>query len=204
MRLKSLTTALVLIAVMNPVTGQETDGDPAAGKQKAQICAACHGPDGNSVNPVWPSLAGQSAEYLRKQMQDFREKARNNDQMSPMAANLSDTDIADLAAYFSSQTGKVGATDPARLEKGARIYRAGNTATGLPACMACHGPTGAGNPAAGYPALGGQHADYTVLQLKAFKSEDRANDKDSVMRDIASKMSNADIKAVASYMQGLH
>ena len=203
MRLKSVTAVLALFAATSPFA-IHADGDPEAGKQKAQLCAACHGPDGNSVNAAWPSLAGQGPEYLRKQLMDFRAQTRNNDQMSPMGANLSDDDIADLAAYFSSQTAKIGAADPTKVEKGARLYRAGNASSGLPACMACHGPTGAGNPAAGYPALGGQHADYSVLQLKAFKSEQRANDNKAVMRGIASKMTNADIRAVASYIQGLH
>ena len=121
-----------------------------------------------------------------------------------MAANLSDDDIADLVGYFASHKVKIGAADPARVEKGQRLYRAGNAGRGLPACMACHGPTGAGNPAAGYPAVHGQHADYAGAQLKAFKSEQRASDDNAVMRSIASKMTNADIKAVASYMQGLH
>lgn len=203
MRLKSAQTALALIVAMSPVAVL-ADGDPAAGKQKAQLCTACHGADGNSVNALWPSLAGQGAEYLGKQLQDFRSDARKNDQMSPMAANLSAADIADLAAYFAGQKAKIGAADPDRVEKGQRLYRAGSTNGGLPACMACHGPTGAGNPAAGYPAVRGQHADYTAAQLKAFKSEQRANDNDAVMRSIASKMTNADIRAVASYIQGLH
>lgn len=124
--------------------------------------------------------------------------------MSPMAANLSDDDIADLAAYYAGQTAKTGAADPAHVSEGGRIYRAGNAAKALPACMACHGPTGAGNPAAAYPALGGQHAAYTAAQLKAFKAEHRANDTGAVMRTISSKMTKADIDAVASYIQGLH
>ena len=200
---RSFIAALAIVVTLSPFAVL-ADGDPGAGKQKAQICAACHGPDGNSVNAMWPSLAGQGAEYLRKQLLDYRSKTRVNDQMSPMAANLSDADIADLAAYFAGQKIKGGAADPARVGKGERLYRAGNAGKALPACMACHGPTGAGNPAAGYPAVHGQHADYAVAQLKGFKSEQRANDDAAVMRSIASKMTNADIKAVASYMQGLH
>jgi cytochrome c553 len=179
-------------------------GDPTAGKQKSQTCAACHGPDGNSVSPVWPSLAGQGAAYLRKQLLDLRSGERRNDQMSPMAANLSDEDIADLAAYYAGLKPKIGAADPALIPAGQRIYRAGDAASGLPACMACHGPTGSGNPAAAYPALGGQHAAYTAAQLKAFKAEQRANDAGAVMRTISSKMTNAEIDAVAGYIQGLH
>ncbi len=203
MTLKSVTTALVIFAALTPIV-VFADGDPEAGKQKAQLCAACHGPDGNSVNAAWPNLAGQGADYLRKQLQDFRGKTRTNEQMAPLAANLSDADIADLAAYFAGQKPKIGAADPTRVEKGQHLYRAGNASRDLPACMACHGPTGAGNPAARYPAVRGQHADYTVAQLEAFRSEKRTNDDNAVMRNIASKMRSSDIKAVASYMQGLH
>lgn len=202
MRLQTL-TCLVLVAVLSPNPASAA-GDPAAGMQKAQTCGACHGADGNSANPAWPSLAGQGAEYLTKQLMDFRAGARKNDQMSPMAANLSDGDIADLAAYFSGQKPKIGSTDPALVDAGQKIWRAGDAASGLPACMACHGPAGAGNPAAGYPAMAGQHAPYTAAQLKAFKAEQRANDNGAVMRAIAAKMTNTDIDAVSGYIQGLH
>lgn len=203
MRLEYALAAIAFLVAISPID-LSAAGDPAAGRQKAQTCAACHGVDGNSVNALWPNLSGQGAEYLQKQMMDFRSGARSNDQMSPMAANLSDPDIADLAAYFAGQKAKIGAADPAQVENGERLYRAGNVSSGLPACMACHGPTGSGNPAAAYPALGGQHADYTMVQLKSFKTEHRANDNTAVMRSIATKMTNADIKAVASYIQGLH
>jgi cytochrome c553 len=181
-----------------------TAGDPAAGQQKSVICAACHAADGNSVNPAWPRLAGQHVEYAEKQLRDFRDKRRENAQMSPMAMALSDADIADLAAYFASQTGGPGVAHPEHLELGQKLYRAGNPRTGLPSCMSCHGPNGSGNGAAGYPAISGQHAEYTALQLKAFKSEQRANDKDSVMRVIAGKMTLKEIEAVSDYIQGLH
>jgi cytochrome c553 len=180
-------------------------GDPAAGQQKSQLCAACHGADGNSVNPDWPNLAGQSAEYIRKQLFDFREQRRKNDQMAPMVATLTDQDIDDIAAWYTSQKPKLGAADPAKdLDVGERLYRAGNAASGVPACMACHGPDGSGNPAAVYAAVAGQHAKYTATQLMAFKSEVRANDLNSVMRAIAARMTNKDIEAVANYIQGLH
>ena len=118
--------------------------------------------------------------------------------------DLSDADIADLAAYFSAQAGGPGTAKPEHVELGQKLYRAGNARAGLPSCMSCHGPSGAGNGAAGYPALAGQHAEYTAIQLKAFKSEQRANDKDSVMRTIAGKMTIREIEAVSSYIQGLH
>jgi len=195
---------IALLSALSVLTPAATAGDPAAGQQKSTICAACHAPDGNSVNPTWPKLAGQHPEYTEKQLRDFRDKQRDNAQMSPMASPLSDPDIADLAAYFAAQAGAGGVAHPEHLELGQKLYRAGNPRTGLPSCMACHGPGGAGNDAAGYPALAGQHAEYTLLQLRAFKSEERANDKDSVMRTIAGKMTIKEIEAVSDYIQGLH
>ncbi len=179
-------------------------GDVQAGRQKAATCTACHGPDGNSNNPTWPNLAGQHAEYIRKQLEDFRDGSRKNDQMSPFATALSDQDIADLAVYYASLTPRTGQTLPENLKMGARLYRAGDASKGLAACMACHGPAGTGNPAANYPRINAQHAAYTELQLKAFKAEERANDLNGIMRDIAGRMSNDSIEAVADYLQGLH
>lgn len=180
------------------------DGDIAAGKEKAQVCAACHGIDGNSSNPIWPKLAGQHEEYIVKQLMDFKAGNRENPQMAPMVANLSEQDIYDLAAYFSSQKPQWGKTDPAELELGQKIYRAGNMEAGVPACMACHGPTGRGNPAAKFPSLSGQHAEYTGAQLNAFRSKNRSNDINAVMRTIVGRMTHEEIKAVAQYIQGLH
>jgi cytochrome c553 len=180
------------------------EGDVAAGKEKSQVCAACHGVDGNSPNPVWPKLAGQHAEYIIKQLKDYQSGVRENAQMSPMAANLSDQDMQDLAAYYSSQKIKHGKADPVALELGEKIYRTGNIEAGVPACTACHGPNGRGNPAAQYPALGGQHAAYTQAQLNAFRDSTRANDSHSVMRTIVGRMTDEEIKAVSEYVQGLH
>ena len=179
-------------------------GNIEAGRQKAATCAVCHGPDGNSDNPTWPNLAGQHAEYTRKQLEDYRSGHRKNDQMAPMAMGLSDQDIADLAAYYASLEPRTGQARPEYLDAGERMYRAGDAAMGLAACMACHGPTGIGNPAANYPRINAQHAEYTELQLKAFKAEERANDRNAIMRDIAGRMSNDSIEAVADYLQGLH
>jgi cytochrome c553 len=179
-------------------------GDPVKGKTLSQTCAACHSIDGNSVNPIWPKLAGQHAEYLIKQLQDFKEGKRVNAQMAPMVASLSEQDITDISAYFASNKIKPGSAKPELIESGQRIYRAGDTQAGVPACMACHGPAGAGNPGALYPSVAGQHAAYTALQLKTFKSEERNNDANSVMRTIAGSMTNAQIEAVSEYIQGLH
>ena len=179
------------------------EGDVAAGKEKSQVCAACHGVDGNSPNPVWPKLAGQHAEYIVKQLNDYKSGARENAQMSPMAVNLNDQDMQDLAVYYSSQKIKHGKADPAALELGEKIYRAGSIEAGVPACTACHGPNGRGNPAAQYPALGGQHAAYTQVQLNAFRDSTRTNDSHSVMRTIVGRMTDEEIKAVSEYIQGL-
>ena len=179
-------------------------GNVEAGRQKAATCVVCHGPDGNSNNPTWPNLAGQHAEYIRKQLEDYRSGHRKNDQMAPLVMSLSDQDIADLAVYYASLKPRIGQTRPESLEAGERLYRAGDATMGLAACMACHGPGGTGNPAANYPRINAQHAEYTELQLKAFKAEERANDRNGIMRDIAGRMSNDSIEAVADYLQGLH
>ena len=192
-----------LVLVLLPAT-LFAEGDIEAGRQKAAMCIVCHGADGNSSNPSWPNLAGQHAEYIMKQLQDYRDGRRKNDQMAPLAMALSDQDIADIAAYYAAQKPLTGQTLPENLEVGAHIYRAGDVTKGLVACMACHGPTGIGNPAANYPRINAQHAAYTVLQLKAFKAEERANDRNGIMRDIAGRMSNDTIEAVADYLQGLH
>ena len=178
-------------------------GDAAAGKTKAAVCAACHAADGNSINPEWPKLAGQHEAYIIKQLQNYKNKERENVLMSPQAAILSDQDMLDLAAYFSSQEAKPGAADMTKVELGEKIYRGGNIATGVAACAACHGPAGAGNPAAKFPSLQGQHATYTKLQLNMFRNGSRANDAGKMMRNIASKMSDVEIEAVSEYIAGL-
>ena len=182
------------------------DGDIAAGKSLTAVCAACHGADGNGVEalPMQPRLAGQHAEYAVKQIQEFKSKERENATMFPMVASLSDEDVINISAYYASLEGTVGTTTFEHSELGEKLYRAGNANTGLAACMACHGPAGRGNPAAKYPSLTGQFAEYTAIQLKAFKSESRDNDVNSVMRNIAAKMTIDEIEAVSSYIEGLH
>lgn len=179
-------------------------GDPAAGKSKAAICAACHGVDGNSATPAWPNIAGQHEEYIFKQLLDFKTGKRENAQMSPIIATMNDQDLSDVAAYFGSQTPKQGFAKPANLLTAEHLYRVGNPNLGLAACTACHGPNGSGNPAARFPALGSQHAEYTIATLKAYKSEVRNNDPNAIMRNIASKLTNSDIEIIANYLQGLH
>ena len=192
--LVSTTTGLALAA-----------GDPEAGKTKSASCAACHGADGNSLNPEWPKLAGQNEKYLTKQLGYFQHGERENSTMSGMAANLSGQDIEDIAAYYKSQASTIGAADPALVEFGQQLYRSGNSDSGVAPCMGCHGPSGAGNPAAGYPALRGQHAKYTEIQLHGFAEGKRVNENATKMMQIlAARMTNREIRAVASYIQGLH
>jgi len=179
-------------------------GDAAAGKTKSAMCTACHGADGNSMVPTFPKLAGQNESYIIKQLHEFKSGKRKNDVMAPMAAPLSDDDMANLAAYFSSQSGKVGQAAADQVELGQGIYRAGNAESGVAACAGCHGPTGSGNPQAGFPRLSGQHADYVAAQLKGFRAGERNNDPGNMMRGVAAKMSDAEIAAVAQYVQGLH
>jgi cytochrome c553 len=191
---------LVLISVM-PVMAA---GDVSAGKAKAAVCAACHGADGNSPSDMFPKLAGQGEAYLLKQLIEFKDGTRENAVMAPMVAALSEQDMADLAAFYASNKTTQGGTDEELLEVGQAVYRAGNKETGVPACMACHGPTGAGMPAAKWPALSGQHALYIEAQLNIFASGVRSNDSNGMMRDIATKMTDAEIKAVAAYVSGLY
>ncbi len=188
-------------------------GDPKVGQQKSAPCAACHGVDGNSVNPAWPKLAGQGEKYLVDQLQLFKEKIRINTLMNPQAENLSEQDMLDLAAFYSSQAPSKGAADPEKEFQGEqiyvigeRIYRGGNPETGVPACMSCHAPNGVGNSPAKFPRLAGQHALYTAAQIRAYRSGARyqIDDNLNMMKDIASYMTEQEIEAVAEYIAGLH
>ena len=197
---------LTLAAVIGLATigTVQAAGDAEAGKAKAASCAACHGPDGNSMAPSFPKIAGQHADYLVKQLQEYKSGERKDATMNGMAAPLSEQDMADLAAYFASQEATVGKAAEDKVELGQTLYRAGNAASGVSACAGCHGPAGNGNPMAKFPSLSGQHADYTAMQLKNFRAGARANDAGSMMRGIAKKMTDAEIDAVAQYIQGLH
>ncbi len=195
---------VISLLLLNAGVSFAADGDPVKGKALSQPCAACHGADGNSVSPIWPKLAGQHVDYFVKQLQDFKAGNRVNAQMAPMVASLSEQDMYDLGAYYARQKITTGVADPVLVEAGQLIYRAGDYITGVPACMACHGPNGAGNPTALYPALSGQHAAYTANQLKMFKAEERKNDPNNMMRTITGPMTNRQIEAVSEYIQGLH
>ncbi|RJG12647.1 cytochrome c4 [Pseudomonas cavernicola] len=180
-------------------------GDAAAGQGKAAMCGACHGADGNSPAPNFPKLAGQGERYLLKQMLDIKAGNRQVLEMTGLLTNVSDADLQDIAAYFASQKMSVGAADPKLVARGEELFRGGKLDQGMPACTGCHSPDGSGNAAAGFPQLGGQHATYVAKQLTDFREGNRSNDGDSmIMRGIAAKLSNKDIAAVSSYIQGLH
>lgn len=201
--MKYLFTSVVLASVV-AVLPVHAGGDAAAGKAKAASCTACHGPDGNSPVPTFPRLAGQHAAYLAKQLTEFKNGDRKDPTMTGMVAPLSEQDILDLAAYFASQTGAVGQAAEDKVALGEVLFKAGNAETGVSACAGCHGPAGKGNPMANFPSLSGQHAPYTTDQLNKFRSKARANDAGSMMRGVAGRMTDAEIEAVAQYIQGLH
>lgn len=202
-----LTPALLGCSLLFATTVLAQEGDAAAGEGKASVCAACHGIDGNSSVPTWPNLAGQHADYLARQVMLIRDGARNVPEMTGIAAGLSDQDIADLAAYYAAQTPKPGVADESLVERGERVWQFGNAETNVPACMACHGPAGAGNPLAGYPRLAGQHAEYTASMLNKFRDGTTWGPDDAssaVMVGVAKGMTDAEIEAVSSYIAGLH
>ncbi len=191
-------------------------GDPAAGKDKATICAACHGSDGNSPAPTFPKIAGLGEKYILKQMNDIQSGMRNVPEMTGMLDSFSEQDKADIAAYFASQSMQLSGAkefmiltnqgeEVDALPLGKRIFRAGNAESGVPACMGCHSPTGQGNSPAGYPRLSGQYPEYIEKQLRAFRAGERTNDGDSkVMRSVARNLTDAELKAVANYIAGLN
>jgi len=182
-------------------------GDPGSGQGKAAVCAACHGADGNSAVPNWPKIAGQHASYLQRQLALIKDGSRPVPEMAAITPNLSDQDMADLAAYFASQTTSAGLTDEALRASGELLYRSGNPDTDIPACMSCHGPAGEGNPLSGYPSLAGQHAVYSEKMLTGFRAGTTWGAEDAsskIMTGVANRLTDAEIKAVASYMQGLH
>jgi cytochrome c553 len=202
--MKKFLISSVLLLSLGLSASAMAAGDVKAGKSKSAVCAACHGADGNSPSDAFPKLAGQGEAYLLKQLIEFKSGVRENAVMAPMVAALSEQDMADLSAFYASKKTTQGAVTEDLLNAGKTLYRAGNKQSGVPACMACHGPTGAGVPAAKWPALAGQYPAYIEAQLKAFASGARANDPNSMMRDIATKMTAKEMKAVASYASGLH
>lgn len=202
------------VALLGMVTTQAGTG-PQSAPEKVKLCGVCHGPTGFSLNPQWPNLAGQHTRYLIKEMQDYKKGVtRNVPMMTAVMATVTEEEIAELAEFYAQQ--KLPATPPGKennekqllnnfplLAKGEQLYRRGNFAKHIPACIACHGPQGLGNEQAGFPVLAGQHALYISQQLQGFKTQARRNDLNYIMRDISARMSEEEIEAVAYYIQGL-
>lgn len=199
---------LAALAVLTALAAPQifAAGDATAGQAKSAICAACHGADGNSVVPNWPKLAGQHEQYMTRQVSLIKAGPRPVPEMVGIVAGLSEQDIEDLSAYFAAQPIAAGVADESKIILGERIFRAGNAESGVPACMACHGPAGEGNPLAGYPALAGQHAVYTANMLTRFRAGENwgAGDPSEVMNGAAAGLTDEEIAAVASYIQGLY
>jgi cytochrome c553 len=197
---------LVSLLLTLGVSGMaQAAGDPVAGQAKVLVCGACHGADGNSAAPNFPKLADLGERYLLKQLNDIKSGKRPIVEMTGQLDNMSEQDLADIAAFFASQQMTIGMADPDTVELGQKLYRGGKLDEGMPACTGCHSPDGSGNALAGFPRLGGQHAQYTAKQLTDFREGYRTNDGDSmIMRSIAARLSNRDIAAISSYIQGLH
>ncbi|GHC34483.1 c-type cytochrome [Aidingimonas halophila] len=199
-----LASLAITLSALGVAHAQE--GDPSNGEELAQECASCHGENGISSSGDFPSLAGQKTAYVAEQILDIRDGEREVPEMAGQVDDYSEQDAWDVAAYYAEMEPNIGeAKDDAELlERGEELYRAGDASQGLPACTACHGPTGDGINSAGYPALSGQQPGYTVSTLQDFASGERSNDDNGIMRDIASKMSEEDMEAVANYLFGLH
>ncbi|NKC14298.1 MAG: c-type cytochrome [Gammaproteobacteria bacterium] len=174
----------------------------AAGKAKAGACAACHGPNGQSSQPMWPNLAGQGAAYTVKQLKAFKSKTRDNAQMAPMVATLTEEDMVNLGVYYQTLS-PAKSTAKGDISAGEALYRGGDRAKNIPACMSCHGPAGGGMPLAGFPSVGGQHADYSYAQLEAFASGTRDGGVQGMMGQIAKRLDKAAMRSLAQYMAGL-
>ncbi|WP_105188560.1 c-type cytochrome [Pseudoalteromonas sp. T1lg48] len=210
--MKKLALSLtLLVGVLSANNAAAFDGDINAGKDKSATCAACHGADGNAPVNMYPKIAGQHAEYIYKQLKEFKlgmtsggKEGRMDPVMSGMAMPLSDQDMKDLAAYFSSLHMSEGSTPEDVVEVGQKLYKAGDAERGIPACAACHGPRGNGTSLAGFPKVSFQHPEYIKSQLEKFRSGVRGNDHNGMMRDIAMKLTDKDIEVLSKYLGGLH
>jgi cytochrome c553 len=209
--LRALALAAGMLVLSSAPAFAQKDAKPDFAKAQGiatQVCAACHAGDGNSTAPANPKIAGQFPEYLHKQLVDFKAQsgkkpARESPIMNGMVANLSEADMNNLAAYYAGQKLKPAAASDKQLAAvGEKLWRGGNLANGVPACSGCHGPAGAGIPAP-YPRLAGQYAEYIAAQLKAFRDSARANDPNGMMRGVAARLSEREIRAVAEYAAGL-
>lgn len=201
--MKASQIGAIVLVLSGLATFAANAADIEAGKTKSAVCAACHGVDGNSANAAWPSLAGQHASYIYKQLKDFKEGRRVNASMTAMVALLNDADMKNVAAYYEGQQPKSVAFDGELISAGENIYRGGITETSVAACMGCHSPGGTGNGPAGWPSLKGQHPEYIVTQLKAFKEGIRTNDVGKMMRNVSVRMSDQEMKSVAAYIAGI-
>lgn len=193
------------VAILGTIIAQAAGNLQNKLPETLKRCVVCHGQQGISANPEWPNLAGQHAGYLRKQLQDYKEgKTRKAELMTAISAALSDKELSELAAFYADQSLPEGSTPEKYLKRGEQLYRGGDFSKKISPCIACHGPKGQGNGEANFPAISGQHALYTIQQLQAFKTKQRSNDLNSIMRDITAQMSQEDMIAVAYYIQGLH
>lgn len=202
---------LLLIFTLVASSSTWAQGDIEAGKIKAATCAACHGNDGNAIMAQYPNLAGQHSKYLIKQLNDYKlsmssggEKGRKNAVMGGMAAGLSDTDIADISAYFASLPVLDSTTPKDVIAVAEPLYRFGDPDRGIAACISCHGPRGNGTSLSGFPKISGQNAEYVQLQLENFRSHQRNNDMNAMMRSVAAKLTDNEIKSLSQYVGGLH
>jgi cytochrome c553 len=178
-------------------------GNAEKGAAAATACGACHGTNGNSINPEWPSLAGLGGDYIAEQLKNFKDQKRVNPVMAPMAASLTPETMADLGAYFDGMVNTGLEADPSYWQAGEKLYRGGDATRGIPACMACHGPTGHGNGPAKFPALRGQHSVYVIKQLNDYATGARTTGANGIMQTIAKRLSPEDMRNVASYLQGM-
>ncbi|MGY6587933.1 MAG: c-type cytochrome [Wenzhouxiangella sp.] len=202
-----LMVMLIALAPVMALAGPVGVGDPAAGEQLAASCAACHGSDGNSAVSAWPKIAGQHEDYAARQTRLVRDGLRDVPEMIPFVMNLSDQDIADIAAFYATQSLEPGVADEDLVELGRRIYMDGNRETGVPACAACHGPAGEGVLGAHYPVVRAQHADYSADRLRRYRAGETNGDKDPyslMMVGVAARLTDEEIEAVSSFMEGLH
>lgn len=206
MKKLALALSVVIAAISSPAIAE---GNAEAGKTKIIVCSACHGMDGNSMIDMYPKIAGQHATYLQKQLHDFRSAAQTGGKdgrmdpiMAGMSIALSDQDILDISAYFSSQAVQVAEVKDIP-ELGEKLYKGGDVSRGITSCMACHGPDGKGAELAGFPTLAGQHANYIKIQLTKFREASRHNDLNGMMQDVAKKLNDSDIEALSKYLSSL-
>ncbi|KTD51820.1 cytochrome c4 [Legionella quinlivanii] len=202
--MKKIILAAMLLAFSTGFAAPESEASQNR-PEKISLCSACHGENGSSNNPLWPNLGGQHADYLLKQLQDYKAgKTRADASMTGIAATLTPQDMELLSAYYAKQPVALGKVPKRYVKRGEELYRGGDFDKHITACIACHGPRGTGNGQAGFPLLSGQHAAYTIAQLQAFKNKKRSNDINHIMQDISKRMSDEDMEAVAYYIQGLH